>query len=205
MPAIPIHIRAITFFDGQNLYHCAREAFGFHYPNYDVTALSRYVCAANAWELKSVRFYTGYPSAQDGPFWHAFWQKKLLAIARQGAWKFSRPLRYRTKTFKLDNDVEIQREVGEEKGIDVRIALDLVRLARNDEYDVAVIFSQDQDLSEAVNEVREISIQQNRWIKVASAYPYRDGLKNGRGINGTQWIKLDRAAYEQCIDPVDYR
>lgn len=27
--------------DGQNLYHAAREAFGYNYPNYDIKALAR--------------------------------------------------------------------------------------------------------------------------------------------------------------------
>jgi uncharacterized LabA/DUF88 family protein len=40
--------------------------------------------------------------------------------------------------------------VGEEKGMDVRLAVDVVRMAREKLYDVALIFSQDQDLSEAV-------------------------------------------------------
>lgn len=57
-------------------------------------------------------------------------------------------------------------------GIDVRIALDMVRLAMFDKYDVALLFCQDQDLAEAAAEVREICISQQRWIKVASAYPW---------------------------------
>jgi hypothetical protein len=28
--------RAWAFFDGQNLYHAAKEAFGYRLPNYDV-------------------------------------------------------------------------------------------------------------------------------------------------------------------------
>ncbi len=34
---------------------------------------------------------------------------------------------------------------GEEKGIDVRIALDVIRMAHRQDYDVALIFSQGQD------------------------------------------------------------
>jgi uncharacterized LabA/DUF88 family protein len=37
---------------------------------------------------------------------------------------------------------------GEEKGIDVRIALDVIAEAHRRAYDVALILSQDQDLSE---------------------------------------------------------
>jgi hypothetical protein len=95
--------------------------------------------------------------------------------------------------------------VGEEKGIDVRLALDVVRMARENRYDVALIFSQDQDLSEAADEVRVISVQQARWIKVACAFPISPTAENRRGINGTEWITIDRATYEACLDPIDYR
>ena len=39
-PALP---RTIALVDGQNLFHAAREAFGYTYPNYDVTALAKAV------------------------------------------------------------------------------------------------------------------------------------------------------------------
>lgn len=38
--------RAFVFVDGQNLFHSAREAFGYTYPNYDVIALANRVCLA---------------------------------------------------------------------------------------------------------------------------------------------------------------
>ena len=40
-----------------------------------------------------------------------------------------------------------------EKGVDVRLAIDLIRRARNDEYDVAYLLSSDSDLAPAVLEV----------------------------------------------------
>jgi len=95
--------------------------------------------------------------------------------------------------------------VGQEKGVDVRIALDVVRSARERRYDVALVFSQDQDLSEAVDEVRTISRQQVRWIKVACAFPASPTSLNRRGINGTEWVPIDRTFYDSCIDPLDYR
>jgi hypothetical protein len=80
-----------------------------------------------------------------------------------------------------------------------------VRMARQNLFDVALIFSQDQDLSEVAREVREISKEQERWIKVACAYPISPTLKDPRGINGTDWIPIDRKLYDTCIDPLDYR
>ena len=44
--------RAIAFVDGQNLYHSAKTAFGYTYPNYDILALSDFVCRERGWQLK---------------------------------------------------------------------------------------------------------------------------------------------------------
>ena len=51
----PAEIRAITFFDGQNLFHCAKAAFGHVYPNYDPVALSNAVCVSKGWRCAQVR------------------------------------------------------------------------------------------------------------------------------------------------------
>jgi hypothetical protein len=55
--------RAVVFIDGQNLFHSAREAFGYTYPNYDVSLLAEHVCRTHWWSLMQVRFYTGIPDA----------------------------------------------------------------------------------------------------------------------------------------------
>lgn len=67
------------------------------------------------------------------------------------------------------------------------------------------MFSQDQDLSEVADEIKLISSEQHRWIKMFSAFPYKDGAPNMRGINNTEWLKIDAATYEACVDPFDYR
>jgi hypothetical protein len=36
--------RGVVLVDGQNLFYGAREAFGYHYPNYDVLKLSQKIC-----------------------------------------------------------------------------------------------------------------------------------------------------------------
>jgi len=197
--------RTIAFFDGQNLFHTVKSAFGYIYPNYDVKALAQSICAAKGWQLDQVRFYTGVPDSTDNAMWNGFWAAKLLAMSRQGVWTFSRPLRYRNQIVKLPDGTSHAFLAAEEKGVDVRIALDVIRLAHRRDYDVALVFSQDQDLSEVAAEVRTISTEQSRWIKMASAFPVSPVSRNRRGINSTDWIRIDRAAYDACIDPRDYR
>ncbi len=201
----PATKKAIAFIDGQNLFHSVRESFGYVFPNYDVVTLAKNVCGGNGWQLDQVRFYTVVPSTHDNNFWHNFWAEKIRAMKGQGAYVFSRPLRYRNKIFKLPDGTEHSILTGEEKGIDVRIAIDVIRMAHKREYDVALVFSQDQDLSEAAAGVRVIAREQNRWIKVASAYPVSPTSRNTRGINSTDWIEIFRAVYDACIDKRDYR
>lgn len=128
-------------------------------------------------------------------------------MGTRGIFTFSRSLRYQIQTVPLPGGGTTTVRVGHEKGVDVRIALDVVRLALENEYDVALIFSQDQDLSEAAADVRTISAQQKRWMKVACAFPANPAnpTLNRRGINGTEWLPIDQATYNPCIDPTDYR
>ena len=205
MPAEPTIKRAIAFIDGQNLFHTVKKAFGYPYPNYDPKTLAENIAKVKGWDLKEVFFYTGIPDAVDNAFWNHFWTAKLAVMGTRAIKTFSRPLRYRNQTVSLPNGSATTILVGQEKGIDIRIALDIVRLARENEYDVALIFSQDQDLSEAKDEVRAISVQMQRWIKVACAFPVSPASDNKRGINDTEWIKIDRVTYDACLDMNDYR
>lgn len=195
--------RTIAFVDGQNLFYAARDAFGYTYPNYDPLKLAQEVCGAKKWRLAQVRFYTGIPAVQDNRTWNGFWHSKLAQMRRHGVWTYSRPLRYRTKTVRLPDGTRSAYRAGYEKGIDVRIALDVVSLALDRSFDVALVFSQDQDLSEVADEVRRIANAGGRQLKIASAFPQSS---NPRGIYHTdEWIVIDRALYDRCIDPRDYR
>lgn len=95
--------------------------------------------------------------------------------------------------------------MGNEKGIDVRLALDVIAGAHANNYDVALLFCQDQDLSEVADEIRTIARERKRWIKIASAYPYSPTVRKMRGIDKTDWIQIDRATYDACVDTRDYR
>jgi uncharacterized LabA/DUF88 family protein len=206
MPAEPAIKRAVAFFDGQNIFHCAKDAFGYAWAKYDPLKLGNAVCAARNWTLVQTRFYTGVHTPAGNAYLHGFWKNKLAVLGRQpDIHLFTRPLRYRQKTVDLPDGSTHTFTTAEEKGVDVRLALDLVRLALGAAYDVALVFSQDQDLSEAADDVRAISIEQRRWIKIACAFPVSAGCANSRGINSTAWIPIDKALYDACIDHRDYR
>ena len=113
---------------------------------------------------------------------------------------FLHALRYRNPRIALPKGSVHTFLVVEEKGIDVRVGLDIIPRARRTEYDIALVFSQDQDLSEAAEEIRVVADEQNRWIIVVSSYPVRPTVRNRRCIDKTDWSPIDRALYDACTD-----
>ena len=185
--------RAEIFFDLQNLYLSVKSAWKINYPNFDPVALSRLIVGRYPdWRLAGIHLYTGVHTYDRNPFWHSFWNNKLAAHKAQDTRvdTFTTPLHYNNGT-------------PSEKGVDIRIALDLVRTARLGRCDVAVLFSRDTDFAEVGKEIRAIAHEKQRWIKIASVMPDHPDLK--RGIDGTDWIRLSKEEYDRCIDANDYR
>jgi len=196
--------RTIAFIDGQNLFASVKDAFGYTYPNYDVGALARAVCEQQRWQVVQTRFYTGIPNPTKDPFWHGFWSRKLLAMSRVQVRTYSRELRYRTKLVVDEEGNRHKVDIRQEKGVDMRLALDAIRLAHKNRYDVALLFSQDQDFTEVAKEIRSIAQDQGRWIKIASAYPARHEPPYARGVDRTDWVPFEKALYDACLDRADY-
>lgn len=196
---------AIAFIDGQNLYRHAKDAFGHHHPNYHPIKLHTAVCEAKGWRPSLVRFYTGIPSATESEMWAGYWASRVLSMKRAGIVATTRPIRYHRQEVELDDGSRKLVTTPQEKGVDVRLALDVVRLARTKQFDVAVIYSQDGDLAELVEEIRSIAVEQDRWIKLACAFPSGEYASYDRGIAGTEWVKIDQDLYDACLDPFDYR
>jgi uncharacterized LabA/DUF88 family protein len=196
---VPAVLRAIAFIDGQNLFASARDAFAIRAPSFDVVALSRAIAATRGWEVREVRFYSGVPTARDNEQLHRAWTRQLRGMRAKGVSVTVRPLRRHRKRVRLDDGSTAEVTVFEEKGIDVRIALDIVRAVMDEACDVILLFSQDQDFAEVAAEVRSIARRQRRWVKIASAYPIGEGTTNRRGVDRTDWLPIDRATYEACL------
>jgi uncharacterized LabA/DUF88 family protein len=201
----PASGNAVAFIDGQNLFKSVKECFGYTYPNYDVVALTAAVCAAAGWTAREVRFYTGIPSTAQHRDLNGFWSAKFAAMGRQGVKIFWRHLKTRDKTIVLPDGSRHTYSFWQEKGVDVRLALDAVTMAYRGEYDIAIIFSQDQDLSEIVNDVRDAARIQNRRMWVACAFPCSTTASNRRGMDKSDWVQIGKADYDLCVDPRDYR
>lgn len=205
MADAPKPLYAMAFIDGQNLYQHAKDAFGHHHPNYDPAKLHQAVCAEHGWTPTLVRFYTGIPDTNRDPMWGGYWNSRILALKRSRVHVTTRKLRYREERVIGPTGEEEVVVTPQEKGVDVRLALDLVKCARKRQFNVAVLFSQDQDLAEVVDEVKEIATEQDRPITICCPFPYGPAATSKRGVDRTQWFRMSREFYDACLDPNDYR
>ncbi len=192
-------MRTIVFIDGQNLYHLAKRAWGsvgrsvYSWPSYDVKKLSNaLVNEKDGRTLVEIRFYTGVPDPRVGPnqeFWHGFWSNKIRHLRRQGIHV------YRGRV----------NVGGQEKGVDVSLAIDLIRATYEYQYEAAIIVSQGSDFGPAIRLAKQIAKGQSRMLAFESRYPVGPGRRSRRGVPGTTWRPIDKDTYDACQDPRDYR
>jgi NYN domain len=200
-------LRVCAFVDGYNLFKAAKQCFGYTFPNYDIKKLVEAVVAmAPRRQLVSAHFCIGIPTNLDDPVNNLWWTKKLAAMGRTGVVIETRHLKRRELRIHLDGIVRFDTTVPrlQEKGVDLKIGLDMVRAARNNTFDVALLFTQDGDLVEAVTEVQAIAAEQGRRIEVECAHPVAAGV-NSWPIKRTTQRQITKAVYDGCIDPTDYR
>lgn len=193
-------MRTIVFIDGQNLYHLARTAWAYAtgltrytYPSYDAKKLAEELTARiTGRALTEVRFYTGIPDPTvdaKSRFWHGFWTNKIPSMVNQGI------VAYRGRINKG----------GQEKGVDVKLALDVVELSYENRYDCGIIVSQDWDFGSAVHLAKRIASGQSRSLEFDSAFPFDNSNTSPRGVPGTTWVHISKSLYDSCYDGTDYR
>jgi uncharacterized LabA/DUF88 family protein len=183
--------KVAVFLDWQNVYHHAREAFGLKDQPTRFGSISPFRIAQTlaarggrgAWgELVRVEVHRGFPSPRRQP-------DANRAVTRQNtAWKAESPLvhpifqnlRYRT----VDGKV-----VAEEKGVDVRLAINAVEYAVTRECDLAIVFSHDTDLLPVVDVISKLRgsdcVETASWLSDShrKQLPPRPGVINhGLGV-----------------------
>lgn len=190
-------LNTVVFVDGQNLFRSAMRAWGYgrpySYPSYDIRSLAESLAGrVEGRRLAEVRFYTGVPSGEQDADKARFWRNKIYAMRQQGVYVY-----------------EGRIVGGQEKGVDVSIATDLLWLIYKRLVDVAIIVSQDSDFVSAVQVGKRLANEQGRYVRFESAYPEvpsrADKPYRSRGVDGTNWVVIDKATYDACLDHADYR
>ena len=111
----PTTKNAMAFFDGQNLFQHAKDAFGHFHPNYDPRKLHLAVCKERGWRPTLTRFYTGVPIESENKMWAAYWSNRVIAMKRAGIHVTTRPLRYRKEKVFDRNNAPIFEADGKQK------------------------------------------------------------------------------------------
>jgi uncharacterized LabA/DUF88 family protein len=132
--------RVVVFIDGSNLYHCLKEEFGP--TKFDFAKLVAYVVGSR--HLVRVYYYNVVPHSS---------QSDELIRKQQSFYNALRQLSY----FELRlGRLEPRGETYVEKGVDVKLAVDMLKFAANAIYDTAILISGDADLSDAMQAVKDL-------------------------------------------------
>lgn len=167
--------KAIIFVDSNNWYHNVK---GWFKPgDLDITKISDLVSKEKNLEIIEIRWYTSMPSMEDNPLVYKNQRAFLGYLQKQGVKIITRKLqRLSTKELKKKRQdlldswdlcntckpivegsfLDIADHNQKEKGIDVWIAIDMVKEAINKNLDCAVLISGDADFVPAFNLVKEV-------------------------------------------------
>jgi len=133
--------KAIFFIDGSNLYHSLKGHYGK--TNCKFPTLIKNLAAQLQIDVVRVYYYNVIPHPSQGAEKTQATQRFLSAIEKQPFMEV-----------KLGKLVK-RGETFMEKGVDVRLATDMVAMGLNDRYEVAVLISGDADYKFAVQHVKD--------------------------------------------------
>ena len=132
----------MVFIDGNNLYFGLKKNIGNYNLNYEKFVRK----LAEDYDLIRAYFYTAQFTKEDDERIHSS-QHKFLTYLREVPYMQVVTAR-----------VERRGETLVEKGVDVQLAIDLVRFGARGNYDVAIIVSGDGDYAPAVEAVKDMGL-----------------------------------------------
>ncbi len=140
----------MIFIDGNNFYYKLKDTtskktgaklLDFQYVDFAKNLIK-------TGELSGMRYYIGAVKRQSGP------DKEKSEKLYSGQQKLIAKLQIHKIAVVLGNLIQHPDKTFHEKGVDVRLAVEMIRLAREDQYDLAYLLSSDTDLVPAVEEVQ---------------------------------------------------
>lgn len=165
--------KVIVFIDGNNLFHRMQEFYHTH--QIDIYELSKILCCQNR-QLLQIRYYYS-PFVRRINEKTANWQQTYVTQIEKISNIFIHEGKYiRKKTLlkketfdKIRNVVTPEDLTGYvEKGIDTKIAVDMISMGIDKKYDTAILVSSDSDFVPVINELK------NRKV-AAQVAAFQDG------------------------------
>lgn len=142
--------RAIVFIDGNNFYFRLKDLTSgiegkYSLLDFDYQEFCRNLMSSEN-QLLGIRYYIGAIKRQRRN------EKSEKMYADQQ--KLIAKLQQKQIVITLGHLIQHPDKSFHEKGVDVRLAVEMIRFAREDKYDTAYLFSSDTDLVPAVEEVQ---------------------------------------------------
>ena len=159
-------MRAFVFIDGSNFYFKLRALKEklqgeYHLQDFDFRAFSEWLTKPN--DLIEIHYYIGAIKQQNNneksSRMYADQQRLLMRLQKQNI-----------NTI-LGNVIRHPDKTYHEKGVDVRLAVEMIRYARQDKYDFAYLLSSDTDLVPAIEEVQTFN-KQVQYVGIPKGQSY---------------------------------
>ena len=140
--------RVFVFIDGNNFYFKLKELTSkkFGLLDFDFRKFAEWIVQPD--ELTEIRYYIGAIRRQRNNV------KSEEMYANQQ--RLFRKLQTQNINVVLGQLIQHPDKTFHEKGVDVRLAVEMIRFARQDKYDIAYLISSDTDLVAAIEEVRSL-------------------------------------------------
>jgi uncharacterized LabA/DUF88 family protein len=198
--------QVVVFIDDSNVYRDARRCFfSDEHPSsygrirpyrYAMLLVERQPLGTTAdRQLKDVFVYGGTPNRHKDPETYAAHRRMVAAWNKAGAKPIMRPLRY---------PHDWPDSPAQQKGVDVKLALDLLVMGLREDYDVAIVASTDTDLIPALEACQKLGVTDERTLEIA-AWRKRGFAKKITVPGLHLWCHfLDEDAYNTVRDGRDY-
>ena len=139
--------RVAIYIDGSNFYHKIKELGLSNLVKFDYRSLSKWLAGGR--EIISCRYYIGIIRAEEG-------NEKGQEL-RKNQQRLLSHLHSSNQNFVVKNGYMMKSGgVYHEKGVDVKLAVDLLVGAYDDLYDTAILVSSDTDLIPAISKIRHL-------------------------------------------------
>ena len=171
-------VRVAVFIDGANVYRAFKTVFGW--TRYSPLQLAAWLAAGR--HVVRTAFYIAAVPQEMGADVYADQQR------------FLRRLRQQQELVVWTGRMAQADGVWHEKGVDVKIATDMVSLAYRDLYVAAILVSDDGDLAPAVQEIRRIGrIVENAMPRTRRSWHLVR--------ESSRYIPIDRELFDRCRLP----
>lgn len=209
-------MRVQIFIDGGNFHHLALKPLGIQGGEFDFDGFATFLADGRTVSEMGKRYYVGTVREKEGDERSKramAKQTQLFNILKKTAWQIkTSKLRERTERIVIDARVadfqkikgkgisEITYQTFREKGIDVKIATDLVAAALDDKYDTAILVSSDTDLVPMVDWIRFRLKKKMEYV----GFSIPDKTGKGNDVRPTQSL-ISRTDVQRVLIESDIR